>query len=520
MTKTARYLISGLAVATLLLSAGTYYHWRKQQSAASGVFDRVEFRDELSLARISVARANDPLTVRERAIRGLLASQLAFPAVEELAREERVELRDKSEESVQALLDLSEATWRDNPSSWVSAMGLGAGRFLEGLRSKTGLQQSDKQAWLAPLLQAQAIAPRRGEVEGYFALAYLEVWGDLSPAERRAAQQTLKYALHSQSMQDAILPRWIQLQHDYEELVSVLPELIRPWKLLVQHSIQTRRWRDAQRASQSLRLVQAEDARNQIARAVAMLHGGESFKGTYQLGQALSLVEVGNEGVPLLIEVVRTLPPGPIPVSARQAFARWLDWSTRHCVLAVCPIPDDVLRRLALSGEPDSPARATAAVLTGQTIESSPQSTPAWSLYWLYLLGTQVDGDALRSEYQAAQVDQKWRSSAAFVYAARKAGLVTTTEFPSTWTPAAWFWDGRRSFLPMYAQQIEEVNLRLIGSTTGGFASIWLDGEFIDHVVVGDSTNISLPLSEGPHLIEVERLGGQITPGSVAFADR
>ena len=515
--RSARLLPICLAAATLLVSAVTHYRWTREQRQIAATFDRVEFVDEFRSARISVAKANDVSTLRSRAIRGLLASQLAFPDIEDLSTEQRTELRDKSNLVVEELLALSRSTWQKEPGSWVAAMGLGAGEFLAGLRSKEGLERLPREQWFAPLTQAQVLAPSRGEVEGYLALALLETWSDLSKQDRTQATVSLRQALETPRFRAVILPRWMRIQHDYDEMVSILPESVSVWQSVQRSFENDRQWKRAVRAKTKLRQLRLIESQNTLQRGKRLIDGGEIYKGSGQLGLALASVVPENGSVAQMVEVTRTLPPGPVHRSLAREFRPWLRWANRQCVLSICPIADDVLNRLAGIVEDDRvEADIAHAIVTREPAEPA-LSDEDWGLHWIALLQVSRDDLGTATLY-ASQVDGKWRRSAAFVDAVRNAGIAQPS-LPRNWSPTDWIWSGPRAYLSIVLTEATTLEVNLHSSNRGGVATLWLDGDWKGYPVVEGSSQLSFDLEAGNHVLEFKPdHRGEVTTGSARVA--
>ncbi len=509
--KNARLLPIFLAGATLLVSASAHYRWTRQQHQLKELFDRVEFAEELGVGRISVRKANDVPTAKARAIRTLLASQLVLPATRDLSTEERIALRDKSKLAVEELNTLSRQAWQSEPGSWVAAMGVGASEFLSGLRSKQGIQRLERERWLGPLTEAQTLAPGRGEVEGYLALALLEVWGDLSSEERERATVTLRQAMNSATIRNAILPRWTRLQHSYDDLVSVLPDLPAAWQPVYQTLARAGQWSNAVKTKTTMRQLSLQASEQHLARATLLLNGQEYFKAIDEFARSLAITP-DNTNLPQVVAILRALPPGPVHKNLLHALKPWLAWANRQCVLTVCPVPTDVMTRLAGVVSYGHPDRGTALALINHQPDEAALSSEDWGLHWLSL--TQSTSDAQTRARYTAKVDGKWRQTAAFAIARKKAGIPSSPP-PQDWNPADWIRSPLRAYLSVVTTEASVLEVDINSSPRGGIGTLWLDGDWVAFPIVRGHITLDLELGPGNHVVEFETdQPSEVTPGS------
>lgn len=404
----------------------------------------------------AISREPDPWRARLRLARTLVASVTAEPPPEPAILLRRLE----------TARGLAFGVSLARPASWEAAMTRGASTYLEWSRRRDRRLLSRPEEWEGPLLRSLELAPGRPEPARFLAAAYLELWPALSRGKKESARGLLAGALGHRPTFEALIEPWVRTAGDYTEVFSAMPAAPWAWERLQQIAAADTDWPGYIAARRRWYAALEAQMRRDLVEAEARLAGGDTERAQLMF---LSLLQAPprRRFLPQIESALAQAPPGPASPSLAPAFRSWLDWSLDLCLWRRCPMPEPVLRRLAMLAS-----------------------------------GGHAAADALG-----------------------KRGPPPPGPRRSEWSYRDWSLLARWARLEMLsAAPAAGLTIEVIGVPgAGAGAEVRLDGEVValSSARRGDVLTVRHPIDGGAHLLEIEAVsGGRLVPGEVRLLSR
>jgi hypothetical protein len=488
----------------------------------------------------SAAMDPDPVRGRLAIARALLAEAFDYSTFATLPPREAAEAVAGINDRLEIARTIAAETLAARPSAWQAAMILGGATYR--LWSTRGDPRvfKDRAAWEGPLLAATRLAPGEDEPLRILAVAWLEVWPTLTPAERSNALPTIRRAFQDPATFARCAELWLAATPDRTAAFELVPDDSRAWSLLEGLYAAKAEWDGFCVTRQRRDRALEREVRQRVVEARDHLRGGDTT------GARLLTVGVVNAAPVELrfrdsVEAALALcPPGP--VGAQEPVRRWLAWVVEGLVRGQTRLsPPAVARLLASAGELPASEAATAELAAGnlaqaEVLERRNESsrTEAWAPYWIakarVLAGR---GRAVEAAAALSRVYRSWggtvpvaearmavaqaRGDAAEL-ASTTAALATTAA--SSWSSTEWQWRGPVARLDLLAGADAEgcdVSLDVVPSA-GAAVRFTLDGATVAVAPVRPEGRlvVGARVAKGPHLLTVETAtGAQVVPGRV-----
>jgi hypothetical protein len=237
---------------------------------------------------------------------------------------------------------------------------------------------------------------------------------------------------------------------------------------------------------------------------------------------------------PLVERALALLPPGPVSAAHAPSFRRWLEWGNELFVRGRAALPPPSMQRLALgAGDLPSSEAALAALAGGDLVRAElierrleAVNTETWAPYWLAkgrVLAGRGEGVAAAAAF--ARTHRGWRGSVVETAARAAAGggdararltALAATEWPAT----AWRWRGGVAWADFVLGAAAPGLVVAVASAPadGAALRVAIDGATVAAAAaaVNGMVAVSAPVEAGPHLVQVESIGGgRVSPGSV-----
>jgi len=490
-----------------------------------------------------IEREPDPEQARLKLSRSLLASAMQEPDAGLPADDDPQNVRQR----LALARDLAAGVARERPSMWEAPMVQGAATYLDWRIARDPRLLTSYPDWEEPLRRSMELAPGRPEPPRFLATAYLELWPALSESKRAETRAMLHRILGHRPTFEALIAPWLQRAGSTAEAFSAIPDEPWAWERLQQIAAEQTDWQRCRLARLRWYGAYERTLRRDLAEARARLRGGDEDGATLLFLTTLA-APPRRRFEPIVESSLAQLPPA-VGAEGAGSFAPaiqgWLGWSLELCLVRGCPMPAPMLRRLAaLSGEPDLPQAALAALATGdiQTAESLERragdlSAPVWSDYRVAKVRTLADqGDLEEARAALLEVPAARRGSVAYWMAARglaRAGRDAAAEAEAenhleemrgeAWSVGQWSWQGRVARLEILPAILPDgpaagLEVEISGPDRGAVAEVRLDGEVVAVAALTPNAVVRIrrPLDAGLHLLEAESVtGGQIGPGAV-----
>ena len=479
----------------------------------------------------ALSREPDPWRARLRLARTLLAS-----ATDGSQADPAVTLR-----RLEVARELSSEAGLERPASWEAAMIQGAATYLGWSLRRDRQLLSHPEEWEGPLLRSLELAPGRPEPARFLAAAYLELWPALSRGKKESARRLLAGALADRPTFETLIEPWLRTAGGYQEAFAAMPPAPWAWERLQQIEARDADWEAYGAARRRWYAALETQMRRDLAEAEARLRGGDDGRARL-LFLGLLQSPPRQRFVPLVQASLAQCPPGAGTSSVAPAIRSWLDWSLDLCLWRSCPLPEPMLRRLAVLGpELDAPAAARAALASGdlaagEVYERRAEST--WTESWGAYLVARAEALTRRRELADAEhalntVHPAWTRSAPYWQArlalARSAkdgnreaeAVRRLSELRrSEWSYRDWKLRDPAPRLEIVPEgRAAGLTIEILGAPDlGAGVEVRLDGEVvaIRGAARGDVLTVAHPLDAGAHLLEVEAVsGGRLVPGTV-----
>jgi hypothetical protein len=488
-----------------------------QESAT--ILDRLRREPDVEQARVLAARA---------LVRQVLADTSA------LGRTERL---DRLALARQLAADALAA----RPANWGASTLLGASTYLGWSIARDNRLLMSAPAWEGPLWRATVLGPSRSEPARFLAMAYLELWPTLPENKREEARDLLRRGFEDRETFDRLIGAWLATADEVEEALALIPPDPHAWSLSRSLLGQRRDWRGYELATERWHQVLAADFARAIEEAEDRLAAGDVLDARGRLLVVLREMPTDRRYAETFIRVMHLLPAGLADSLTERILSRWLAWASALARTGDCPLPSEVIDRLARTAPAATPAEeAEIALLAGrldhaERIEA--QAAESWGPEWAFyriaksrLLTERGRVAAARAELD--QVDPSLHGTAAYWSARteleRAAGDDTALGWASSrlealrsdhWPAAAWARRSLVSRLTLFSPAAGGLELSLDEVPIPGLAiAVRWDGLEVAVVPVdaGGPLVVAAEIRPGRHLLELEALGGaEVTPGAV-----
>lgn len=540
------WLGRGLLVAACLggIAAvlGDYSAWRRHRAelqsriAATDLVSRVP-----SLGhdvRYAVASSEADLAVARALVHDLLdLSQVAANDLPATVAERLERLPEARE--------LARRTLERRPASWEAPMLLGAATYLEWSARQDRRLIERAADWEAPLRVAVARAPGAAEPRRFLAAAYLEVWPFLGPERRQAAREVIAATFRDDDDgYRQLLPVWIAAARDAEEVFSLLPPRPEAWRELAAAYATRHDWSRFVAAWEGYLDTLEVDLGERLEEAERRLRFGDLYYGRGFLLRVIVDAPPSRRFAPFVERALAQYPPGLHSVSATAGLAAWLDWALDLALVGHSPLDPRVVGRLAgAAGELETPQAALAALLAGEIAQAESLARQsdllagvAWRPYHLAKAQWHLERDEAAAAAATLDTIDRQRREGPLYWLLRERVARNLGDLPDVgdaraalatlrsqeWPSLAWRWRGGRfvaELLPSAPAEGLELDINELPPGGAVIEVVW-DGAAVARlpVVRKGPLRLSLPVTEGLHLLEVRPLaGGQVTPGRVAL---
>jgi hypothetical protein len=532
-----------LAVAALAVAALAVQRALVRQARHREVL-RLVAETGLALRQPDVARAAeadpDPVRGRLAVARALLAEASDYRSFSKLPPRERAEAAARVNERLELAHGIAGEVLSVRPGDWQAAMILGGTTYR--LWSSRGDPRvfTDRAVWEEPLVAATRLALGEDEPWRLLAVAQLEVWPALTPAERDRALVTLRRAFEDPATFARCAEMWLSVAGDRAEAFALVPDDSTAWSVLEGLYAARAEW-DAWCAARLRRDGALErELRQRVAEARDRLRGGDPAGARSLAVAVVASAPVDSRFAATVQDALAVCPPGP--VASRETARRWLAWAAEGFVRGRERLSAGAVARLVASAGALPPQEAAlVALMAGDLTDAESverrndaPGTEAWAPYWIAkaraLAGQGRSADATAA---LARVQRDARASlpgveahlvvarAAADHAEAAAVEVTLRSLAATsWPATAWRWRGQAAHLDLLAgSDASGVTLGFdVVPPRGAAVRVGVDGETlaIAPVQAGGELSIAEPLGRGAHLLEVEPLaGGGVAPGKV-----
>lgn len=527
---------SALALACFLL----YQDYARQQRelrqlvAATGldrrqpeVAQRILWEPDVEMARLQVARA-------------LVYEALDPRSLATLPPAERMTAMALLPERLEQARQLAEETLRRRPASWAAAMLLGASQYVEWALRGDGRLLSQRGAWERPLQVAAAMAPEEEEPRRFLALAYLEIWPGLGPAERQQLLPLVREALADRATFERAAGTWLALAATAAEAEAVIPDTTWAWQAMAARSARQRDWAGYAAAMARVRGAQERELEAALAELERRRAGGD-LRGAR--GAALNLLSAAappnRRHVPLAERALELLPPGPVDEGRGRPLRAWLEWALEMALWEQPGLSGAALRRLVGLLDPLPPHQAALALLVAGELAAAEAverrhealATEPWAPYCLIkarVLAARGEVAAARRlldgvqflwvgslpELRARESVAAATQDPAALAAARKALAQRAGE---AWPATVWRWRGRVATAGFLAGRAAP-GLALVFDAApahGVAVEVSLDGEEVPcgPALPGEEAVVEARLGPGLHLLSVTSRDARVLPG-------
>jgi hypothetical protein len=491
---------------------------------------------------VAVARRLDTVTGEAEPARARLiaARELVLGVVASLPPESPTQRRLLAEAAERAR-ELAARVFADRPSDAEAATVLGAATYLARSLARDHRLFTEASAWEDPLQRAIELAPGSGRAAEFLAMAYLDVWGNLSPGKREVTLDLLRQGFREPDTFRRLIPTWLRLAPDLETALSVVPDDPFAWTELSALLARQQDWERLLLVEERRREKLRGDFERRLADARSRLDAGDARTARLLLLGILKEADVDGRFAPPVAEVLQILPPGPVDAATAARLGRWLEWTLDLCLLSPCPFPPEAIRRLEVLSEESTLAMRAAAALAiddlveGERLARSAASTegPEWAPYRLLAARIALGrGELDSAEAHLARIREDW--SRYPLVARERRQLAARREpgrgrLPGPASPVAaqrWEasrWGSRLGVFTLIVEPAATGGLSLEPSGDGrapALLALSVDGAPSRLLLARPDTRLEtgLVLTPGTHLLRVERVAGsELRPGTVTL---
>lgn len=532
-------LVPTLLLALVALLRFTGYRTQREALVArvaplleveAAVVERLRREPDLEQARVLAARALVRQVLRQEAT---------------LGRSERLDRLELSRQLAAEVL-------HRRPASWGASTLLGASTYLGWSIGRDNRLLMAAPAWEAPLWQATVLGPGKAEPASFLSMAYLELWPSLPPDKRREARDLLRRGLADPESFPRLIGAWLATAEEVEEALALVPAQPYAWRHVRSLLEADGNWHGYSLATQRWYEVLDADFAAGFAEAEARLAAGDLLGARDRLLLILRETPLDRRYATTMTRVMQRLPAGLADTITARHLRRWLRWARPLCRIGSCPLPPEVIGRIAhavesagqADGQVTSEAlRAETALLGGQldrgeSIERQATETwrPEWAPYFIaksqLLVARKSTVEARATLERVHPLGQNspayWRARIAVEEAA---GDTTATDWARTrretlraerWPAAVWFQGGTTTQLNLLSSSAHGLEIQLDSPSTEAAVTVHWDGRTLATLPVlpGEPLRLPLEVTAGEHHLVIESLGTQaVTPGAVRLFD-
>ena len=463
-----------------------------------------------------IARERDPARGRLAVARALFADSLDLDWMGELSDSERAAEASKVEARVEWIAAAARATIAIRPAAWEPPMLIGGTRFLSRWRHGDRRLYSEPAWWEAPLSLANRLAPGTREPDRVRTTGNLTIWFSLPDARREQIRSELAESFRDRLTYRRLLPVWMAIAQDWEEITSPIPPTRDAWAHLRAQYAKRKSWPLYCRAHDTWRQHAIAEADRLRITAEARLRGGDAAGARRDLLTVAATTPPGHAGLETFVGAIRSIPVGPVPSRYAPVLTRWLEWSLDLQLLDRPALPDDVLLRLtgmvaelepslgglaaAIAGDP---RRAEAFARKEDRLWSEP-----WAAYGVAMANLLLDRG--RPDDATSSLDEVHRSwHRRWAYRDARSALRQTSDDDAEASPTEWWWRGRTAFTEIEGREPASWTLATTADQ-GGAVSLAIDGTSVACLAIepGAVVTVERPLDAGPHIIEWRHLAG------------
>jgi hypothetical protein len=540
----ARVALVGLAVALAFLSVHHFLARRAEDREVQDLLKTTGLDQRQPDLAYTATYDPDPVRARLAIARALLAESFDFSSFSRLPQREAIEEASRVPERLELARELAVSTLKVRPASWQAAMIIGGATYrLWWLRGDLRLV-SDRSAWEKPLRAAMAMAPNEDEPARVLAMAYVETWRSLSPAEQAEDRDVLRRAFRDPPTFNLIASTWLEVAKNLHDALGVVPDTVETWTTVQSILGRKEDWPDVvdvarRRASALSRTLDAK-----LDELVARLRGGDSDGARTVALWIIDSAPPDGRWAEKVERAVELLPPVLPDPGSLSAFSAWLDWGLDGFVRGQQWLKPVVVRRLAGALEDlPRPRRALAALAAGDLVgaeilerESEALNTEPWAPYCIAKARVLLARGELQGARRILALTQPlWRGTVPELLVRRNLAVamrdgqgaaeaeaaldrLASGSWPATW----WRWRGDVPSMDIIANG-DAPGLQIVFDITpehGGVVEVSLDGSSVALLPLPEHgpMTVAVPITAGPHLVAVSPVaGGRSVPGTVTL---
>jgi hypothetical protein len=377
-------------------------------------------------------------------------------------------------------------------------------------------------------------------------MAYLEVWGVLGADKRRDVERLLAAGFEDPGTFGRLIEPWLTVTGDLETALALVPPRPAAWEQLRRLFASRGDWAAYRRVTAGWQRVLRADVTARIDEADARLAAGDPVAARDLLLTAARQLPPDGQFADLFTRALRQLPAGPVGSEAAAAFAGWLDFALPLCVNGSCPLPPEVIGRLAGAAFDLPPPRAALAALAAGDLPRAERYErradalfqEAWAPYLVLKARRLTErGDAAEAMAALRPVSLAWTSRPIYwlteLAAARgsddgEAGGLAVERLAalrrSGWPSTAWQRDGGRAWVELLpSRPAPGLAVELRAPEGGAVVEARWDGAAVgtfEVSPVAPTLTLGLPVDTDLHRLELTTLAGagEAAPGRVTLA--
>ncbi len=528
------------ALAALVLFVASPLQYRRERAARELAQGRWETTGAAASHPTAASRARrdpDPADSGVALARVLWNDAFEARTIAALPRAEAAAEGRRAEARLTLAEQLGRAGLARRPSSWDSAMLIGAARLLADWRRHGDDLYAHPEAWRTPLRYAASLAPGSPEPRRLLVAGYLSSWHALSTAERDAGHQLLRAAFADPDTLGALLPAWAAVAASREELESVLPVEPRPYDLLQQAAARRGDWQGYCAARQRWLPLTIAASKEQLVDAERRFAGGDEQGGRSDLLGVTASAPPDERAAALFTQAIEQLPAGPVGATQATALSGWLSWALPLWQLDKASLPPEVLARLASLSPDLPPAQAALAAVAAGDLERAGvwerRAERLWSEEWAPYATAKAEALLDRGHPdEAAEVlgqvhrsyRDRWpylRARQRLAQARRDVGVPSPDSLAATrWGGEQWLYQGGAAALEVVAAQPATALGVTVDTAPPEGAAVDLAWDGLGAgcfpVKAGALLRLPVAVSAGPHRLVWRPLaGGRTAPGTV-----
>lgn len=533
-----------LAAAAALLLLGLSLQRSKRETAArlelEQQWERTGEAARHAKAASRARRDPDPAASDVALARILFTDAYDIAALATLPRAEAAAEARRAEQRLTLAGTFAEAGLARRPSSWESAMILGAVRMVAAWRRNDDSLYAHPERWRSPLRHAATLAPGSPEPTRLLLTGYLAAWHALSAEDRGAARRLLRVAFRDPETLAEMLPAWTAVAGTRRELEEVLPAAPAPYDLLQQAAARRQDWKGFCAARERWLPLTLRALESRLGEAERRLAGGDQAGGASDLVATAVAAPPDRRTAPLFARAIEQLPAGQVSSSQGRAFQAWLAWSLALWQLDMEALPAPVVARIAGLTPELPPSRAALAALAagdlarGEILER--RDDRLWSEEWAPYATAKAEMLLARGhpEEAAATLDEVHRTfQERFSYLRARERLAAARHEPTpaslsslmatSWGGERWLYQSNEAALELVAARPARALVVAVdvAPPEGAAVELALDGLGAGCFPVHAGAVLRLPLAPtaGPHRLVWRTLAGERTaPGRVELS--